>query len=40
MKAQILIFLLYLKLYQNFKNDHAGKLNKTYLDNIPSRIVL
>ena len=36
-------FLLYLKFYQNFKNYHAGKLNKTYLVNIyfasPSRTV-
>ena len=36
-----LIFLLYLKFYQNFKNYNAGKLNKSYLVNIyfasPSR---
>ena len=30
----MLTFLLHLKLYQNFKNHHAGKLNKTYLMNM------
>ena len=38
-----IIFLLYSKFYQNFKNCHAEKLNKTYLVNIyfvsPSRTV-
>ena len=33
-KSANIIFLLYLKLYQNFKNHHGGKLNKTYLVNI------
>ena len=32
--VDIIIFLLRLKFYQNFKNYHAGKLNKTDLVNI------
>ena len=32
--VDIIIFLLHLKFYQNFKNYHAGKLNKTDLVNI------
>ena len=33
-KSVNIIFLLRLKFYQNFKNHHAGKLNKTHLVNI------